>query len=149
MTPETKGNIIGLAFVAIIAAIGLYVVMTGLGRFGRSDGDAPSWVLIAAGSAFLLAASSMALSAIGGIVYGAKANPDGSLTDEAPYAVRALQILLSLGIVAMLVAVASWVALNPEEGSATGRRIALAAGAITVWAIFFGFVIWRLRGLRK
>jgi len=84
MSDETKGNIIGL------------------GRFGRTAGDAPSWVLVAAGAAFLLAAASMGLSAIGGIVFGARAKADGSLSDDAPYAIRAIQVLLSLGIVSML-----------------------------------------------
>ncbi len=149
MTPEAKGHLVGVLFIAAIAAIGLYVVLVGLGQFGRRGGDAPSWVLVAAGAGFLLAAGSFGLSAVGGILYGAKAGPDGRLSDDAPYALRAAQIILSLGVVGVLATVATWVALNPETGSSTGRKVAFAAGAVTVWAMFFGFAVWRLRRLRR
>jgi len=58
-------------------------------------------------------------------------------------------MLLSLGVIAMLAAVATWVAFNPGEGSSTGRRVAFAIGAIMTWAMFAGFAVWRLRGLRR
>jgi hypothetical protein len=143
------GHLIGLLFIASIAAIGISVVMAGLGRFGRSAGDAPGWVLIAAGGGFLLAAASFALSAIGGIVYGATAKKDGSLSDEAPIAIRATQIVLSLGIVAMLATVSTWVALNPEPDASTSRKFAFAAGAVTIWVMFAGIAIFRLRRLLR
>lgn len=149
MTPQTKGHRIGALFVAGIAAIGIYIVLAGLGQFGRGRGDAPGWVLIAAGAAFLLAAASTGLNIIGGLLFGAKADRHGKLSDDAPYAIRAAQIVLSLGVIAMLAAVATWVAFNPGEGSSTGRRIAFAIGAIMTWAIFAGFAVWRLRGLRR
>ncbi len=149
MTPQTKGNIIGVLFVAAIAAIGIYIVLAGLGKFGRSAGDAPGWVLIAAGAAFLFAAGTMGLSAVGGIFFGATAGPDGKLSNDAPYTIRAAQIVLSLGIVAMLATVATWVALNPEGDASMGRKVAFATGAAMVWAIFFGFAIWRVRALRR
>ncbi len=149
MTPQTKGNIIGVLFVAAIAAIGIYIVLAGLGKFGRSAGDAPGWVLVVAGAAFLFAATSMGLSAVGGIFYGATTGPDGKLSSDAPYAVRAAQIFLSLSIVVMLATVATWVALNPEGDASIGRKVAFATGAMMVWAIFFGFAIWRVRALRR
>jgi hypothetical protein len=149
MTPQTRGNILGVLFVAAIAAIGIYIVLAGLGKFGRGAADAPGWVLIAAGAAFLFAAASMGLNAVGGIFFGATAGPDGRLSNDAPYAIRAAQILLSLGIVAMLATVATWVALNPEGDASTGRKVAFAAGAVMTWSILFGFAIWRLRGLRR
>ena len=149
MTPETKGNLIGLLFVACIAAIGVYVLSIGLGQFRRSPNDAPGWVMIAAGSAFLLAASSMGISAIGGIVFGAKADRHGALTDDAPYAIRVAQIVLSLGIVAMLALVATWVALNPGHESSLGRRIVFASGAAMTWAIFLFFAVYRVRRLKR
>jgi hypothetical protein len=149
MTPQTKGNILGILFVTAIAAIGVYIVLAGLGKFGRSTGDAPGWVLVAAGAAFLLAAATMGLSAVAGIFFGAKAGRDGSLSGEAPRAIRATQIFLSLGIVAMLATVATWVALNPEGDASTGRKLAFAAGAVMTWSILLGFGIWRLRALRR
>lgn len=149
MTPEAKGHLLGMLFVAVIAMIGIYLVVIGLGQFGRRTGDAPGWVLLAAGTGFLLAAGSFGLSAAGGILYGAKAEPDGSLSDDAPYAIRTAQIVLSLGIIAMLATVATWVAFNPGDNSSTGRKIAFAAGAFTTWLIFAGFTIWKIRRLRR
>jgi hypothetical protein len=148
MTPEAKGHLLGVLFIAAIAAAGVYMLMIGFGQFGRGRGDAPGWVLIAAGAAFLFAAGSFGLSAAGGL-YGAKAESDGSLSDDAPYAIRCAQIVLSLGIVAMLATVATWVALNPEGGSSTGSKVAFAAGAAMTWAIFLGFAVWRLKRLRR
>lgn len=148
MSDQTKGNLIGLLFVAGIAAIGIYIVLAGLGKFGRGGG-APGWVLVVAGAAFLFAAASMALSAIGGIFFGAKTGTDGSLTDDVPYGIRAAQILLSLGIVALLATVATWVALNPEASASQSSKIAFAAGAIILWVTLAGFAFWRLRKLRR
>jgi hypothetical protein len=149
MSPEAKGHLIGLLFIAGIAAIGVYVVSIGLGQFGRRASDAPGWVLIAAGAGFLLAACSFALNVVGGIVFGAKVQPDGGLSGEAPHAIRTAQIILSLGVIVMLATVATWVALNPEAGSSTGRKVAFAAGAVTIWLMFAGFAVWRLRRLRR
>jgi len=149
MKPETKGHILGLAFVAVIAAIGVYIVLAGLGRFGHGTGDAPAWVLIGAGGAFLLAAGSFGLNAVAGILLGVRTGRDGSLADDAPYAIRAAQIVLSLGVVAMLASVATWVAFNPEAGSSPGRKAVVAAGAATIWLMFAGFAVWRLRRLRR
>lgn len=149
MSSQAKGHLIGVLFIAAIAAVGVYIVLAGLGRFGRSSGDAPGWVLVTAGAAFLAAAASFGLSAVGGALYGASARPDGSLSDEAPYGLRAAQIVISLGIVALLASVATWVALHPEPGSSTGRKVAFAAGAAGTWAMFLGFAWWRLSKLKR
>lgn len=148
MSDQTKGNVAGLLFVALIAAIGVYIVYAGLGKLGRSANDAPGWVLVVAGGAFLFAAASMAMNAIGWFFFGAATGRDGALTDAAPASLRFAQMLLSLGIVALLATVATWVALNPGEGSAA-RSIVFAIGAVMVWGIFAGFAIWKLRKLRK
>lgn len=147
MPDETKGNLIGLLFVALIAAIGVYIVYAGLGKFGRGPNDAPGWVLIAAGAAFLSAAASMGISAIGGIFFGVKAGRDGSLGDDAPHPLRAAQMILSLAVVALLATVATWVAFNPGEPGNSGRQFAFASGAVLIWTIFAGFAVWRLRKL--
>ncbi len=149
MSSQAKGHLIGVLFIAAIAAVGVYIVLAGLGRFGRSSGDAPGWVLVAAGAAFLAAAASFGLSAFGGALYGARARPDGSLSDEAPCGLRAAQIAIGLSIVALLASVATWVALHPEPGSSTGRKVVFAVGAAMVWAIFLGFAVLRLRHLRR
>ncbi|MGE0604479.1 MAG: hypothetical protein AB7O46_11910 [Xanthobacteraceae bacterium] len=148
MTDQIKGNLIGLLFVAAVAAIGIYIVLAGLGMFGRGSKDAPGWVLVAAGGAFLFAAASMGSNAIGGLFFGAKARPDGSLSEDAPYPLRAIQLLLSLGVVAMLATVGTWVAFNPDGGSAS-RNTAFMAGAIITWVIFFGLAFLGLRRLRR
>jgi len=148
MSGQTKGNLAGLLFVALIAAIGVYIVYAGLGKLSRSANDAPGWVLVVAGGAFLFAAASMAMNAIGWFFFGAVAGRDGALTDAAPAALRLIQMLLSLGIVALLATVATWVALNPGEGSAV-RSTVFAIGAVMSWGIFAGFAILKLRKLRK
>lgn len=149
MSDKTKGNLVGLLFVAVVAGIGAYVVIVGLGKLGRSPSDAPGWVIVVAGMAFLFAAASMGLSAIGGIFFNATAGRDGSLSSDAPYGIRVAQILLSLCVIALLASVATWVALNPEEAAPVGRRIAFAVGAIAIWCMFAGFAFWRLRRLNE
>ncbi len=149
MTDQAKGNLFGLLFVAAVAAIGVYIVLAGLGTFGRGRGDAPSWVLIAAGAAFLLAAASMGLSAVGGIFFGAKARSDGSLPESAPYAIRVAQIFLSLGVVALLATVGTWVAFNPETGASAGSKTAFTVSAIVIWTIYLGFGLLWLRRLQR
>ena len=148
MRDQAKGNLIGLAFVAGVALIGIYILLAGLGTFGRGKGDAPGWVLVVAGAAFLFAAASIGLNAIGGIFFGARAKPDGSLSDDTPKALRIAQMFLSLGIVALLASVATWVAFNPGEGSAT-RSIVFAIGAVMTWGTFIGFAILGLRRLQR
>lgn len=149
MPDETKGNFIGLLFVALIAAIGVYIVYAGLGKFGRGPNDAPGWVLIAAGAAFLSAAASMGMNAIAYFATGAKAGRNGNLGDDAPPLLRAAQIILSLAVVALLATVATWVAFNPGEPGNTGRQLAFASGAILIWTIFAGFAYFRLRKLLR
>ncbi len=149
MSDQAKGNLLGLLFVAVIAAIGIYIVYAGLGKLGRAPNDAQGWVLVVAGAAFLFAAASLAMNAIGWFFFGAVAGRDGALTDAAPASLRFIQRVLSLGIVALLATVATWVAFNPEAGASTGRKTAFAAGAALCWAIFAGFAIWKLRRLRR
>lgn len=148
MRGQAKGSLTGLLFVALIAAIGAYIVYAGLGKLGRSPNDAPGWVLVVAGAAFLFAAASAGLNAAGWFFFGAKAGPDGALTDAAPAPLRLVQMLLSLGIVALLATVATWVALNPGDGSAM-RRIVFGFSAVMTWGILLGFAIWKLRKPRK
>lgn len=147
MSDKTKGNLIGLLFVAVVAAIGTYVVIIGFGKLGRNPHDAPGWVILVAGAAFLSAAASMGISAIAYFTTGAKAGRDGSLGDDAPRPLRAAQIILSLGVVALLATVATWVAFNPGEPGNTARSLAFASGAVLIWTMFAGFSVWRLRKL--
>lgn len=145
---DIRGHLIGVLFIAVIAAIGIYIATRGIGRLSRGPNDAPGWVLAVAGAAFLFAAASMAISAIGGILFGATARRDGSLGDDAPYGLRLAQMLLSLGIVALLASVATWVAFNPGPGGA-GRSIVFAFGAVCAWLIFFALAVWKLRAMHK
>jgi hypothetical protein len=148
MTDQAKGNLIGLLFVAFIAAIGAYIVYIGLGKLGRGANDAPGWVLVVAGAAFLFAAASKGLNIIGWFFFGARAGADGGLTDSAPYGLRAAQIALSLGVAVLLATVGIWVAFNPESASNPERRVAFAVGAFTIVVMIAGLGFWKLR-LRK
>jgi len=148
MNDQAKGNLIRSIFVALIAAIGIYIVLAGLGTFGRSARDAPGWVLVVAGTAFLFAAASMAIDVIGSFLLGASARKDGTLTDAAPAPFRLAQMLFSLAIVALLATVATWVAFDADDAG-TVRKFAFGIGAALCWAIFAGAAIWKLRRLRK
>lgn len=149
MRDETKGNLIGLLFVAVIAAIGIYVVLIGLGKLGRSPHGAPGWVIVVAGAAFLFAAASTGMNALAYFTTGAKAKADGSLDSTAPYPIRAIQLLLSLIVVALLATVATWVAFNPGDGPDNSRNVAFAVGAAIVWIIFLGFAWLALKRLAR
>ena len=142
MTPSAiLGRRIAYFFAALVAAIGGFLVLTGFELFGRS-GNAPGWVIMLGGLAFLSAAGSMALSIIG----GATAR-DGSLPDSAPFALRLTQTLLSLGIMVLLSSVATWVAFNPGNAASMGHRLAFGAGAVLCWLISLGFTIRAIRRL--
>jgi ABC-type transport system involved in multi-copper enzyme maturation permease subunit len=142
--PDPAARRVALAFAAGFALLGLFVMLAGLGVFGRSRGDAPGWIVIVAGAAFVLAAASLALSAIG----GATAR-NGALTGTAPFALRLLQTVLGLGLVALLAVTATWVALHPGDASGWDRRAAFSAGAAVTWIIFVGFALNGLRQLRN
>jgi len=143
---ESRGHLIGLLFVALAAALGIYLLLAGLGTFGRGRNDAPGWVLIAAGGAFVFTALSMGLNAIGWYCFGAVAGKDGGLPDHAPYGLRLAQLLLGLGVVALMATVATWVAFNPGPGG-TGRGIVFAIGAGCAWLVFLALAFWKLRKL--
>ena len=149
MTNQTKGNLIGLAFVACIAAIGAGIIYVGVGKLGRSGQDAPGWVLVIAGGAFLFADASMSINAIGGSVFGATAGRDGALSADAPYGLRVAQIVLSFAILGMLATVATWVAFNPGEHSSSGQKFAFATAAIVGWLSLIAVGVWRIRRLAR
>ena len=129
---------------AIVAAIGFYIVLVGLGVLpppGRAN--APMWVVLLAGLCFLLGGLGVLIPAA---VTG-EVTSDGELPAGAPYWLRVFQYLLVLTIFAAFAMIGSFVAFGPgtrsfsvsvpfvstSGGSEIFGRIAFGVGAIITW----------------
>jgi hypothetical protein len=138
----SRGTTIGLG--AIVAAIGFYIVLVGLGVLpppGRAN--APMWVVLLAGLCFLLGGLGVLIPAA---VTG-EVRSDGELPAGAPYWLRVLQYLLVLAIFAAFALIGSFVAFGPgirsfgisapfvsmSGDSEIFGRIAFGVGAIITW----------------
>ena len=91
---------------------GAIPVLAGLGlvRAHSAPGVQP-WVVIAAGSVFILAG----LAVINGYAVAGGSQADGSLPADAPFIARLIQYVLGLAIVGLLFAVFAWVSFGPGE----------------------------------
>ena len=91
---------------------GAIPVLAGLGlvRAHPAPGVQP-WVIIAAGSVFILAG----LAVINGYAVAGGSPADGSLPADAPFIARLIQYILGLAIVGLLFAVFAWVSFGPGE----------------------------------
>jgi hypothetical protein len=140
--PPSRGTTIVLG--AIFAAIGLYIVLVGLGALPPpGKANAPMWVVMLAGLCFLLGGLGVLIPAA---VTG-EVRDDGELPAGAPYWLRVFQYLLILTIFAAFAMIGSFVAFGPgtrsfsvsapfistSGGSEMFGRIALGVGAIITW----------------
>ena len=103
----------GAIVVGIIFMIcGVFPVLVGLGvvHAPPAPGVQP-WVVIAAGSMFILAG----VAIINGYAVAGGAQANGDLPDSAPFAARVLQYALGVSIVGLMFAVFAWVAFGPGE----------------------------------
>jgi hypothetical protein len=140
--PPSRGTTIGLG--SIVAAIGFYVVLVGLGVLPPpGETDAPMWVVLLAGLCFLLGGLGVLIPAA---VTG-EVRDDGELPAGAPYWLRVFQYLLVLTIFAAFAMIGSFVAFGPgtrsfsvsvpfvstSGGSEIFGRIAFGVGAIITW----------------
>jgi hypothetical protein len=147
--------IMGLAF----GGMGTLIVLLGLGVVGHpKPGDAPPWVIVCAGFAFILGG----LAVIVGYGVANGVGPDGDVAPGTPWPIRAVQYVLGLGVAVLLAVIATWVAFGPgpRHFSATGTfgrgpaseisgRIAFGAGAVLLW-LFTGIVsVMSVRRLRR
>jgi hypothetical protein len=91
---------------------GIFPILFGLGIVTPppgADPPPPGWVGLAAGLMFVLAGLAVILDyGIGGGV-----GPDGDLKPGTPLSIRGANLLLGLGIVGLMTAVAGWVAFGP------------------------------------
>ena len=101
-----------------------------------ASGDAPQWVGVLAGLAFVLAGAAI----IVGFAVAGGAAPDGDLPPGTPFAVRLTQYLLGLGIVGLLTVIAAWVAFGPghREFGITGLPLVRARSGETMGRVVFG-----------
>ena len=140
--PPSRGTTIGLG--AIFAAIGLYIVLVGVGALPPPGvAKAPMWVVVLAGLCFLLGGLGVLVPAA---VTG-EVRDDGELPTGAPYWLRVFQYLLVLTIFAAFAMIGSFVAFGPGTrsfsvsvpfvstggGSEMFGRIAFGVGAIITW----------------
>jgi hypothetical protein len=146
MSPS-NGNLTprgAVGFGILFMLCGTYPVLAGLGVLpGQLSPDVPRWVVVAAGSMFILAG----LAIINGYAVAGGLQADGNLPDNAPPIVRVAQYVLGLAIVALMFAVFAWVAFGPGErhfsssmsipglstsGHSSGRSGRIAFGFATV-----------------
>lgn len=142
---------------SIVAAIGFYIVLVGLGVLPPpGKANAPMWVVLLAGLCFLLGGLGVLLPAA---VTGEVRN-DGELPAGAPYWLRVFQYLLVLTIFAAFAMIGSFVAFGPgtrsfgisapfvstSGDSEIVGRIAFGIGAIITWLCL---VLVAVSGWRK
>jgi hypothetical protein len=140
--PPSRGTTIGLG--AIVATIGFYIVLVGLGVLPPpGEAKAPMWVVMLAGLCFLLGGLGVLIPAA---VTG-EVRDDGELPAGAPYWLRVFQYLLVLTIFAAFAMIGSFVAFGPgtrsfsvsvpfvstSGGSEILGRVAFGVGAIITW----------------
>jgi hypothetical protein len=154
----------GAIIVGILCMVcGAYPVLAGLGIVhGRPAPGVQPWVVVAAGSMFILAG----FAVINGYAVAGGSQANGDLADGAPFAARVTQFVLGTLIVGLMFAVFAWVAFGSGErhfsssfsmpgfsssGQSSERsgRIVFGIGAVLIGLFFvFGAVsgakrLWR------
>ena len=143
----------------LCGAMGTLVMLLALGAGeGRMSDGTPPWVLVCGGLAFVLAG----LAIIVGYGIAGGVTPDGDLLPGTPFAVRLVQYLLGLGIVALLASIASWVAFGGGSRHFAGSgpfisgavnealgRTAFGIGAALAWAFMALMIVVSVKRLRR
>src|SRR5215470_12700537 len=114
----------GMAIVLgiVCALMGLVPILVAAGVMSTEKPvDAPAWVLVCAGLAFVLAGTALVVGY--GIADGA--TPDGDLPSGAPFGIRMTQYLLGLGITGSIAGIVSWIAFGPGERRFTATMLLL------------------------
>jgi hypothetical protein len=103
----------GAIVVGILCMVcGTYPVLAGLGVLhGRPAAGVQPWVIVAAGSMFILAG----LAVINGYAVAGGSQANGDLSADAPFISRVTQYVLGLAIVGLMFAVFAWTAFGPGE----------------------------------
>jgi len=149
--------VVGLLFIGA----GVAIVLAGLGiipiKAAPDVQDSP-WVIVCAGATFVFGGAALILdfAIVGGT------GPDGDLPAGTPLAIRLVQYLLGLGVVAMLTAICTWIAIgrghrhfsttislpfiawHPASDETIGRFM-FGSAAMLLWLILIGFGFVGLR----
>lgn len=141
---------------AVFIACGLIPLLAGLGILPvrRTTGtEAPGWIGVSIGLAFLFAGAVLLSDAVAGGL-----GPDGQLRDDAPQWVKRFQSVMGLAIAVTLATITSWVAFGPGErhfsmsvslpfiaagkaGGDTLGRWAFGFGAVFIWVAIAGTLV--------
>jgi hypothetical protein len=106
--PPRSAIVVGILFMLC----GAFPVLAGLGLLhGRPAPGVQPWVIVAAGSVFILAG----LAVINGYALAGGSHADGDLSADAPFIARVTQYVLYLAIVGLLFAVFAWISFGPGE----------------------------------
>lgn len=138
-----------ILFGMLFVAVGIAIILMGLDMIPAGRKHAPNWVGALAGLTFLCGGLAVIIGALG------KANPDGSLPEDAPMWLRISQYVLGLIIFASFALIGSWIAFGPGERSfgismsfpmsasadPISGRIAFGIGAAVTWLCTIGFAI--------
>ena len=155
LTPR-RAIVVGILFMVC----GAFPVLAGLGLLhGRPAPGVQPWVVVAAGSVFILAGFAI----INGYAVAGGSEADGDLSADAPFFARVTQYVLFLSIVGLLFAVFAWISFGPGErhfsssmsipgwstsGHSSERSGRIAFGLATG---FFGlfFVLFAVSGAKR
>lgn len=108
-TPSPRAAV---AYGLICAALGVAIVLAGLGVLpSKGPPNAPPWLVVCAGLSFVL----MGAALIVGFALAPGRSPDGDVLPGTPFAVRAIQYFLGLGLVGSMTAICTWIAFGPGE----------------------------------
>jgi hypothetical protein len=141
-----------LGAVFILGGLAAMLVAAGVFRpNAASAAEAPAWVMLAAGLAFIFCGATV----IVGFAVAGGAGPDGDLPPGTPPAVRFLHYSCGLGFIASLAAVFTWIAFGTGERHFSGAlalgplrrsaapsgsagRTLFGLGAMLLWIVLLG-----------
>jgi hypothetical protein len=132
---------IACALVPVLAGVGILPVRQ------STHSDAPVWIAVSIGLAFLFAGAVLLSDAVAGGL-----GPDGQLRADAPRWIKRFQSVMGLAIAVTLATITSWVAFGPGErhfsasvslpfiaaskgGGDTAGRWAFGFGAVLIWTL--------------
>jgi hypothetical protein len=91
---------------------GTFPVLAGFGVLhGRPAPGVQPWVVVAAGSMFILAG----IAVINGYAVAGGSQANGDLSVDAPFTARVVQYVLGLAMVGLMFAVFAWISFGPGE----------------------------------
>jgi len=141
---------------------GLLTILLATGAIAAPPGGAhaPEWVRVCAGLVFIAAGLAIIVDYRLG-----RAGSDGQLAADTPFAVQAASLGLALSIVALMAAIAGWIAFGPGPRAFTSTlslpffvrrghgelsgRIGFGIGAVLLFGMFVAFAVFGVRRLSQ